>query len=180
MPVRDANGRFVRTTGWKMTIIALGNANVSMKVAEEAAIKASGAVLLSRVHNHASRTDHTLAQLAAKDHPYAKRHPAILAGALGPDFVKRPYLVHTRSGDFKRAIRGKFTGRSASQSARYDVVAHPDVPWVRYVIQGTRKMHGRDIIWQTALEPETKVAIMKVVVAVLGKGLRTQAAVRFS
>lgn len=162
---------------WRMTIILLGNARVSMNVAARAALKAAGETLLYRVRQNASRTDNTEEDLARKDHPYARRHGVIQASKLGPAFVKRPYMVHTRSGAFLAAMQGGATGTDSKPS--FDVHAVNSVPWVKYVILGTRVMLPRDIIWNTAHEKETKVLMMRAVVDVLGRGLRTQSVVRF-
>ena len=166
----------VEQESFRMTIIALGKASVDMKKAARLSAKAAGAVLLERVKSNASRTDHSAADLARLDHPYARRHGAIKSGVLGPDYRKRPYMVHKRTGAFLSSFKGK----SLSSPIGYEIEARPVVPWVRYVIQGTRVMLGRDIIWETAHEKETKKAMMAAIVYVLGKGLRAQAAVRFN
>lgn len=167
----------VDDNSFRMTIIALGSTKVDAKRAAALGINAAGVVLLHRVKVNASRTDHTLEDLRRLGHPYARRHGQIRTSALGPDFVKRPYLVHKRSGSFQGSFSGKMVGGS---NPAFDVSARPTVPWVRYVILGTRVMLPRDIIWQTAQERATRIKMMKAVVHVLGKGLRLQAAVRFS
>lgn len=165
----------VDAQSFKMTIVAMGSTRVAMDKAAEAAVKAAGAVLLNAVRENASRTDHSMSDLARLDHPYARRHGSIQAGRLGPAFAKRPYMVHTRSGAFLSAIQGRFTRSPIS----YEVQAVNRVPWVQYVIQGTRVMLPRDVIWGTALEPATKAKMQKAVIHILGKALRTQAVVRF-
>ena len=70
----------VEQESFRMTIIALGKASVDMKKAARLSAKAAGAVLLERVKSNASRTDHSAADLARLDHPYARRHVAIKSG----------------------------------------------------------------------------------------------------
>lgn len=159
-----------------MTIVALQKLGLSVDVVSRAALQAAGAVLLDRVRANVSVTDHTLDQLAALDHPYARRHGLIRTDRLGRQHQARPWLVHTRSGTFLNAIRGKLLPGAAG----YDVYAAATAPHVEQVIQGTRVMLSRDVIWLTAHERPTKIAMMRAVVAVLGRGLRTQATVRFT
>lgn len=181
MPARDGRGRFTKgpivvdPEGFRMTILNIQKLGISVDVAARAALQAAGAVLLHQVRSNASRTDHTLDQLADLDHPYARRHGRIQVQKLGSAFQARPWLVHTRTGAFLSAMRG----RTLPAAQGYDVYAAPTAPWVRDVILGTRVMLPRDILWYTAHERPTKVAMMRAVVTVLGKGLRTQAIVRF-
>lgn len=166
----------IDAASWRMTIIALGNASVSMETAARVAVITGGAILLNEVRRNVSRTDYTLDQLAKLNHPYGKlRWPGgINTGALGGEFAKRPYLVHVRSGAFRSSIRG----RPTTGQIGYEVYAADTAPWVKYVILGTRVMHARDVIWQTAHDPAVKRKMTMAVIRVLGDGLRLQAAVR--
>lgn len=194
-PARDSKGRFIPGSGggggggkagkgpiqidlgsFRMTIIAIGRAAVSMETAARASIGTAGAVLHAAVLRNVSRTDYTLEQLAKMGHPYARRHGKIQSAKLGGEFTQRPYLVHKRSGAFKSSIRGRF---APSPSIGYDVYAQETVPWVRKVIMGSRYMLPRDVVWETAHERAVISEMRRAVIAVLGKGLRTQAAVRF-
>jgi len=164
----------VDSKSFEMTIIALGDATTTYQEAAAVGIQAAGAVLLDRTRRHVSRRDHSLADLRRMDHPYARRHGVIQAGRLGGAFVRRPYLVHTRSGTMLRALQGR-----RRNSFTYDVSFREIAPWISYVVQGTRKMIGRDVIWLTAHERETKVEMMRAIIRVFGSGLRLKAAVRF-
>ena len=175
--LRDSKGRFIKAPkdAFKLTIIALGNARVSAKVAGRAAMGAAGAAVLKRVKDNTSKAPP--ASMAALGHPYARRHGEIQVSRLGAAYRDEPYIVHKRSGKFSGAISG---GMVSSDPPVFEIKASTNVPWVKHVIQGTRVMLPRDVIWGTAHHPKTRKAIMRGVVTVLGKEMRLQAAVRFS
>lgn len=154
---------------FKLTIVHIGNAAVTMKDAGIQAINVAGAILMTRVRDHASLTDHSTADLRRLDHPYARRHGAIKVHDGKP-------WVHTRTGAFKRAIRGRWV----RSKKLYDVYADFTVaPHVKYVIQGTRVMLPRDIIAAVSAEPTVRKEMMDAVVHVLGKVMRAKAVIRF-
>lgn len=160
------------------TIIAIGNAQVSLREAGIAAVRGAGQKLRARVRDNVSSTAYTLAELARKDHPYARRHREIL-----PIFRRRKYMldgrhaVHVRTGTLRNALRGSMRqGRQVAYDLDFDRNA---APWVSYVLEGTRYMLPRDPLWQTAQSPEMIREMREGVVKALGKGLRSQAAIRF-
>ena len=155
--------------GFRLTILSIGKLGLSAAVAGRAALQAAGAVLLDRTRRNTALKDHSLRRLARLDHPYARRHGKIQV------HQDRPWLVHKRSGAFQAAMRG----RLLSSPLGYDVYAADTAPHVRKVILGTKVMLPRDVIWYTAHERATKVAMMRAVVTILGRGLRAKAAVRF-
>jgi hypothetical protein len=88
------------------------------------------------------------------------------------------FRVHTQQGTLLRALRGKMVSTSpATFRVSLDAGIAPHAP---YVVQGTRVMLGRDVIWSSMAAKGTQVAYFKAAVRVLGKGLRSQAAVRFA
>jgi hypothetical protein len=136
------------------------------------ALKAAGTVLVKALRENMSITDHTQASLRALGHPYARRHGAIRI------HQQRPYVIHKQSGLMKSKITRKSKG--SGKKIRYQVgFNYGAVPYAKYVIQGTRVMLPRNTIYLTSQQPEIRKEMMKAVVRVLGKELRTGAGVRF-
>ena len=133
---------------------------------------AAGGIWHQKVKQNVSLRDHTLSQLAAMDHPYARRHGSIRV------HQSRPYSVHSQSGKMLRSIKGKSV-KSGKYPAFKVMTDLRTAPHARYVIQGTKVMLPRDVIWNTGLESGTRKEMMKAVVRALGKGLRSGAALRF-
>lgn len=132
---------------------------------------AMGEALHQRVRANASLRDHTLRDLARLGRPYARRHGTIRIHR------DRPYLVHTHTGQLLRAVRAEVLPGSPE---RFGVWLDPTVAkHAAYVVLGTRVMLPRDLLMETAIERGTQVAMMRAAVNVLGKQLRTGAAVRF-
>ena len=75
-------------------------------------------------------------------------------------FIGHPeFRVHTHTGTLKGAIKGRMV---KSSPATYRVEADTGVaPHAAYVIQGTRVMLGRDVIWDTAMAPKSQELIRK-------------------
>ena len=70
------------------------------------------------------------AQLAAEDHPYAKRHGAPM---------RDPSVINIQTGRFQAGW-----GLSLRPGAnRYDINAHNEVPYADFLKQGTRLMFAR-------------------------------------
>jgi len=87
------------------------------------------------------------------------------------------FRVHTQTGAMLGATSGKLV---SSNPATYRVKIDTGVaPHAIHVIQGTKVMLGRDVMWSTATAKGTQKELMKTAVALLGKGLRAQASVRF-
>lgn len=132
---------------------------------------AMGEALHQRVRANASLRDHTLRDLARLGHPYARRHGTIRIHR------DRPYLVHTHTGQLLQSIRAEVLPTTPE---RFGVWLDPTIaPHAAYVVLGTRVMLPRDLLMETALERQTQVAMMRAAVDVLGRQLRTGAAVRF-
>ncbi len=119
--------------------------------------------------------------LAANDHPYASRHPSIQIRPSGgtPGFKRRELLVHTVTGDLANAIGGRVVRRGGS--VEFEITTDLQrAPHLRYVIRGTRVMHGRDILWATVTDPAVQRLVRREIVRAFGQVLRTQAGIRFS
>ena len=142
-----------------------------LQSAQVPALKAAGQVLHGEIHKTMDHRCHTLAALAVLDHPYAKRHPTILI------HQDRPYIVHRQSGVLLRALKHGVSGARDS----YDVWLDRGVaPHAAFIVDGTKFMHQRDILWRTAQERRVQRLMMRAIVGVMGRGFRTQAMVRFS
>lgn len=164
----------------RLTIRNIRNVGISEQKAAQSAVRAAGAVLLSAVRANALITDHSLRDLARLDHPYADRHGSIrIHGGGDRNAIANPTsVVHKQTGTFLRSLKGR--PGTVVGGPTYRVFADVSVaPHAAYVIQGTRVMLQRDLIWDTAIAKGTRKAMMRTIVAVLGKGLRTQAGIRF-
>lgn len=155
------------------------------KVATAALAKAAEELHAAAVEN-VSLDDHSLSALEAIDHPYARRHGRINVGALGHSPA---WQVHTRpanpgrrnqTGDLRRALKVALlpSARPPGEAwvVYFDVDQAPHAVWV---VQGTPRMLPRDVLWWTATDPAVQKEMMRAVVRVLGKDLRTKAVVRF-
>lgn len=138
----------------------------------EAILVAMGEVLRDEIKANLSLTDHSLAALAALDHPYARRHGSIRTDLLDHD----GYLVHRQSGELLSALKAELL----EPGDRFGVYLDPAIAeHATYVIEGTSSMLPRDTLWTTAGDSEVQRKMMRAAVRVLGKQLRTQAAIRF-
>jgi hypothetical protein len=157
----------------RATLIALEHTTGDMESAARAALAAGAKELLAAARKVLSVTDHTSKDLAALGHPYAVRHGKIMIHR------QAPWKVHTHTGRLLRALK----------DAAYDVGDAPahmvyldasDAPYVRAIIAGTDTMLPRDPLWTgTALQPAVQKRVMRSIVKVLGKELRTKMGVRF-
>ena len=167
----------VKVAGLQMTLIQLKNSTTTVRAASIPAVKAAGEALKKQVVKYTSLQDHTLAQLAAMDHPYARRHGRIRV------HHRKPWQVHKQTGRGLAALRGYLSmsyppsvGPTPTYTVTYD---YNRAPHMKDVILGTRVMLPRDVLWQTALDPITQREMMRRVVYVLGKVLRTKLGIRF-
>lgn len=88
-------------------------------------------------------------------------------------FIGNPaFRVHTHTGTLKAAIKG---GMQSISPPRYRIdVDTGTAPHAAYVIQGTRVMLGRDVIWDTANAPKTRALVVERGVRHMRKTLRAQ------
>lgn len=150
----------------------------ALNAATTAAVQALGEVALHALKQNTTRRDHTLAGLAALDHPYASRHGSITIHR------DKPYVVHTHSGRMAASVDGQLVlrpgGAGGGSQAKFKLGFIRGAPnYARFVVQGTRVMHGRDVVRQTVQEPAVKKSMMRAVVVTFGAQLRTQAGLRF-
>jgi len=80
-------------------------------------------------------------------------------------------------------MAGATTGRLVMSGSRnnwaYRVGFKYDKEYQRYVVEGTTKMIGRDVVWRTSQEEPVRIAMMRAIVKTLGAHFRTGAGVRF-
>ena len=161
------------------TILAMNKTVVTERQAAKEALQAAGHVWRMAITTNASRSDMSLWQLEAAGHPFAKRHPKIMGSRIGSMWVRKPYMVHRRSGGFLNSIRGKLTNTSGGKPA-YEVRIQATQKYQEYVITGTKtKMHSRNLLWDTGMQKDVQKKMKVAIIRVLGKKLRTQAVVRF-
>ena len=151
--------------------VALKKAGVNIQAAMTKALEAAGEELHREIRATFSFTCHTLADLAALDHPYARRHGSIQI------HKDRPYIVHTQSGELLKALKTMLHTDGKRYSVWFDVSA---APHARYVVEGTKKMLERDALWETALDERVRKQMMRAMVRVMGKEMRTGAMMRFA
>ncbi len=163
----------------RATIISLRSLQYSERDAARMAINAAGKIFKDEVLRNASRKDHTLYGLSRLDYPFAKRHGAIQAGRLGGAWVQKPYMVHERHGRFKKEIRG-YPSTASGNKVAYTVEVNKNSTLAKRIIQGTRIMHPRDLIWRTGKQQNVQKLMKVAIIKTLGSKLRTQAAIRFA
>lgn len=158
--------------GLNVTLIALQKSTMTVQDALPFAVQAGGRAYAAKVKQAITRRDHTLAQLAALDHPYARRHGRI---RIHPS---EPWVVHRQSGKMARAFTHYAIGSPSSPA--YEVTFdYGAAPHAKDVILGTQVMLGRDVLWAVAQRPETQRAMMREIVRELGAKMRTKLGVRF-
>jgi hypothetical protein len=167
----------IRVTAGSLSTVfrAIDTSLASEKTAARLALDAAGRVLHAESRANIGLRDHSLAQLAALDHPYARRHGSIQSSKLG----HAGWLVHSQSGDLLNALKhapGTTPRGAPAYSVWFDVA---QAPHAAFVVRGTRTMLGRDVLWETAQDAGTKKEMMRAIVTVLGKQLRTKSTVRF-
>lgn len=162
----------------KVTIRRIGNVAVSMKTASRAAVAAAGRVYRTAALQSISHTDHSPADLAALDHPYARRHGQLTlhAGDGGGWIRDGRHIVHRQTGALVRSLR---TRDLPDPMIGYEVWFDDAIaPHALKVLQGDKRTLPRDPLWEAAMGPKTIFEMRRAVVRELGKVLRSQAAIR--
>lgn len=122
------------------------------------ALKEASTIVAAKVRENASLTDHTLDQLEALGHPYAVRAPQGLH--------KPGFKVHEQSGRLVSNVEVKKKG-----DLNFVIgVDENKVPYVPFVIFGTRTLVARDFI--TGSLNQVKKEITKIVNAAVRKAVR--------
>lgn len=144
---------------------------------------ALSSVLYTAVQGAISHTDHTLNDLAELDHPYARRHRHIRSDLLGHgrSVDGEQGFVHKQRGDLLASLRVEKLPSANSPTGEayavwFDVGA---APHAAFVVQGTRWMLPRDVLWATTKDPRVRRNMMLAATRTLGAALRTKANVRF-
>ena len=162
----------------RVTILTMTKVGVSERKAAEAAVKSAGSVLRKEIKKNISMNDHTLSQLAAMGHPYARRHGNIAIHRSGGNTIVNPeFRVHTQSGDLIDSLRG---AKASGQFPAWKVWIDTGIaPHAHYVV-GTLPsyMIPRNFMWSTANSPVVKKRIMQAMTKQLGKVMRTGAVFR--
>jgi HK97 gp10 family phage protein len=115
-------------------------------------INLAGNVLESAVKKHASLTDHSLKDLADMGHPYSTKK----SGGPHPD-----YEVHKQSGLLQENIIKN--AYATNNMAGVEVgVLEDDVPYIKYLIEGTSKMRPRDFISHAGTESKDSVSTILI------------------
>lgn len=114
-------------------------------------VNLAGNLLEINMKKHASLTDHSLKDLADMGHPYSKRK--------SKDSGPHPdYEVHSQSGDLLDNIIKN--GYTTNAMAGVEVgVLESDVPYIKYLIEGTPTMRPRDFISHAGIESTDGIGI---------------------
>lgn len=155
-----------------------GTAQQQKALAAEA-LRQQGGALHEAVVRQITMTDHTQADLDELDNPYARRHKSgIQIHNSGGDGWITPAQsrVHRQTGTLLRSLRSRPIPGVLGWRIEFDtaVAAH-----AVDVVDGTERMYGRDVIWDTANGQKTRKAMMTAVVRVMGKMFRTKASIKF-
>lgn len=87
------------------------------------------------------------------------------------------FKVHEQSGSMRRALKSEYSASKRKYKIWFDKGI---APHAKDVILGTKVMLPRDVMWSTATAPGTKELMMRSMISVLGKTLRSQAVVRIA
>lgn len=166
------SGYKVETAGFGITIVALRRTWIETKEAAKIALDVAGGILYKNVRKRMSYTDHTLADLARMGHPYARRHGTIRI------HKKEPWIVHKQSGTLLSAMRGWM--HEDGLGLHYDIWVDLNTAFHgKYVIEGTKVMLPRDVIWMAVNEAYLNKKMMMAIVRKLGKEMRAKCGIRF-
>lgn len=161
----------VRIGTFTATATSLRGVRLNTRAKRTAVLEAAGGVLFKAVKSNIGLRDHTLAELAALDHPYAKRHGRIRI------HNEKPYMVHRQDGDLDRSLKGEVNRSAKNYRVSFDTGIAPHADYV--VGAKPSAMIARDVLWLTAHEPTVTRGMMKAVIVQLGQVMRAQAIVRF-
>lgn len=161
----------------KVVLRHLNVAKASERKAAAMCVLAAGRELRDAAKQNISLTDHSLQDLADLDHPYARRHGAIRLHGSGSSSIAYPSSrVHKQSGRLLRSLQAAPTNNGLGYRVGFDTAI---APHATFVVQGTKTMLPRDVLWHTAISPLVRKRMMTAIVRVLGKQLRSQGGVRF-
>lgn len=168
----------------RVTLIALDQTRIPVRQAAEGALSAAGAVALKHVKKAIGLRDHSLTDLAAIDHPYAKRHGAIRIHTDAPwqvhrDPTSRPPSHKQQTGNLFKNTEGRkivMPSGAPGFEVYFDV---NDAPEAIAVTQGTKLMLPRDPMWNAVNAPGVREEMMKAIVVRLGRDLRSKMGIRF-
>lgn len=158
--------------GLEATLLNLRGSSKDLRNAAGPAFNAGGEALKKVVQKRIGLRDHTLADLARLDHPYARRHGTIQIHR------RKPWQVHRQDGEMYHALEG-YPLTLANQHGYEITFDYARAPHAEDVILGTQVMLPRDVLWETARDDYTRKRMMRAIVRTLGKELRAQIGVRF-
>ena len=174
----------------RFSVAAIGEMYVSAREASSMALGAAAEDLLAQIRTNMSYTDHpelagragsnvrakgTRAKSSTLDHPYARRHGRIQIHGDGQR------VIHRRTGKLLTALRLGRLPSAMPGEENWNVWLDADAVSYAYdVIRGTKKMLPRDLLWETAIDPRVQKQLMRTIVRVFGKELRSKATLRFS
>lgn len=173
------NGINVDRSSFSFTIVAMQNfRKATVRNATYKAFVAAMDVYEKRAYDAITLTDHTQEDLNELGNPYARRHGKLTlhAGSGGGYIRDGRHQIHRQGGQMARALRRKTTRYPEVKSVlRFDLNA---AEHIRKVLEGDELLLPRDPLWEVVQAPKTISEMRQAIVRVLGKELRTQAAIR--
>jgi hypothetical protein len=158
----------------RLTIASMNAIGISVRDAATRALGKAAKVLHEESLKNISLDDHTLKKLRQLGHPYARAGYG--AHLLNHEFNQ----VHTHTGTLRRALKVELLPSARPPGEAWVVWFDVDAaPHAVFVVQGTPLMLPRDVLWWTATDPRVQKLMMKAVVGILGRELRTQGVLRF-
>jgi hypothetical protein len=132
-----------------------------LRAASNKGVYKAAVSLYYSVRENISRTDYSPSQLKDLDHPYAKRHGRILSGRLGGAFLKKPFMIHTRSGRLIKDLSIGFDRRKAVSSVFFS----ENVFYTEIIVSGTKTSPTipRNVISGTANLKSVQSNIYKII-----------------
>jgi len=103
-----------------------------------------------------SRKDFTLEQLKQMGYPYSKRGTGTLPSSIAP------YMVHSRSGEFRKTFTMNRQGTNQYQD-QFNIKFVPKQKYHKDIFKGTEKMVSRDPIGGTLSEHQVQKKIKQAI-----------------
>ena len=111
------------------------------------------------VKKNISYNHYSLYELQKKGNPYsAVKYRGINSGVLGGIYIRRPYIIQTRSGKLIKSLKIKRDRSNGYGMLYFDSSIAPHAP---AIIKGSVVIHGRDVIRETGNQPKLQRSLWK-------------------
>lgn len=141
-----------------MARIPLLGLELGVKKSAAKALKKAANILLEKIEENASLSDHSLSDLKNLGHPYARRNPR--------DIHRPSFSVHSQTDRLVDSLRVNQINQFRIQVGADESIA----PYVAHVILGTSTMVGRDFVTGSLREVEEEMT--NIVIEGINEGVR--------